>query len=58
METMKVMFPFLIMLVVNNCTNIDAIIFDNHFQSVIEKVEEYERQSFCSFIKIDTMFEK
>ena len=45
METMKVMFPFLIMLVVNNCTNtnIDAIIFDNHFQSVIEKVEEYGR---------------
>lgn len=58
METMKVMFPFLIMLVVNNCINIDAIIFDSDFQIVIERAEEYERQSFCSFIKIDTMFEK
>lgn len=28
METMKVMFPFLIMLVVNDCINIDAIISD------------------------------
>lgn len=34
---------FLIMLVVNNCINIDAIIFDSHFQIVIERAEEYGR---------------